>query len=124
MDSERTEVLLDVFVAAWNAHDIEGLIGCMCANGTFYGSAGGYPRGTMNSGPEALRKAYSDIWRAFPDARWNEPNHIISGDRAVTEWIFTGTSTDGKHVEVRGCDLFLIRDGKIAVKDTYRKKII
>jgi taurine dehydrogenase small subunit len=123
MNVKLTEALLDAFAAAWNAHDIEGLLRCMCVDGTFYGSIGD-PRGTMSSGSEALRKAYSDIWRVYPDARWNEPNHIISGDRAVTEWTFTGTSIDRRHVEVRGCDLFLIRDGKIAVKDTYRKQII
>jgi ketosteroid isomerase-like protein len=39
----------------------------------------------------------------------------------VSEWTFTGTRTDGSRVEVHGCDLFTFRDGKIAVKDSYRK---
>jgi hypothetical protein len=39
----------------------------------------------------------------------------------VSEWIFTGTRRDGTRVEVRGCDLFTFRDGKIAVKNSYRK---
>lgn len=32
-----------------------------------------------------------------------------------------GTGLDGSSVEVRGCDLFQFRDGKIALKNSYRK---
>jgi ketosteroid isomerase-like protein len=39
----------------------------------------------------------------------------------VSEWTFTGTHKDGRHVEVTGCDLFTFRDGKIAIKNSYRK---
>ena len=38
-----------------------------------------------------------------------------------TEWIFTGTKKDGARVEVTGCDLFTFKDGKIAIKNSYRK---
>jgi len=41
------------------------------------------------------------------------------GDRGVTEWIFTGTTADGKKVEVTGCDVFTFRNGKIAVEESY-----
>lgn len=34
---------------------------------------------------------------------------------------FTGTQKDGGRVEVTGCDLFTFRDGKIAIKNSYRK---
>lgn len=39
----------------------------------------------------------------------------------VSEWTFTGTQKDGRRVEVTGCDLFTFRDGKIAIKNSYRK---
>jgi ketosteroid isomerase-like protein len=39
----------------------------------------------------------------------------------VSEWLFTGTTGDGKKVEVNGCDVFTFRNGKIAVKDSYFK---
>jgi hypothetical protein len=39
----------------------------------------------------------------------------------VSEWTFTGTRMDGTRVEVNGCDLFTFRDGKIAVKNSFRK---
>jgi len=40
----------------------------------------------------------------------------------VTEWIFTGTTANGKKVEVievTGCDVFTFRNGKIAVEESY-----
>jgi len=43
----------------------------------------------------------------------------FAGDRGVTEWIFTGTTADGKKVEVTGCDVFTFRNGKIAVEESY-----
>ena len=47
--------------------------------------------------------------------------HFVVGDRGVSEWTFTGTRADGSHVEVHGCDIFTFRDGRIALKNSYRK---
>ena len=46
----------------------------------------------------------------------------MAGDRTVSEWTFTGTTRDGTKVEVNGCDLFTLRSGRIAVKNSYRKQ--
>jgi ketosteroid isomerase-like protein len=61
------------------------------------------------------------VFAAFPDARWSNPSHVVAGDRGVSEWTFTGTCQDGARVEVTGCDLFTFRDGRIAIKNSYRK---
>ena len=55
------------------------------------------------------------------DAQWLGASHFIVGNRGVSEWTFTGTSREGKKVEVNGCDVFTFRDCKIAVKNSYRK---
>ena len=50
--------------------------------------------------------------------------HFVSesGDRAVSEWLLTGTRKDGERVAVQGCDLFEFdHDGKMTVKDSYWK---
>ena len=57
----------------------------------------------------------------FPDAQWHGAIHFIGGNRGVSEWTFAGTGLDGKKVEVNGCDVFTFRDGKIAIKNSYRK---
>ena len=55
--------------------------------------------------------------QVFADA-WNRH---VRGHRGVSEWTFTGTRADGARVEVTGCSVFTFRDGKIAVKNSYRK---
>jgi ketosteroid isomerase-like protein len=61
------------------------------------------------------------VFTTFPDAKWLNAKHVIAGDRGFSEWVFSGTKADGTRVEVTGCDLFTFRDGKIAVKNSYRK---
>ena len=112
---------LDRFADAWNRHDVDALMSMMTPDGVFEASAGPQVDGTRSESSAAVRAAYAAIFEAFPDARWGNARHFVSGDRGVSEWTFTGTQRDGKRVEVTGCDLFTFRDGKIAVKNSYRK---
>lgn len=114
--------MLDAFAAAWNRHDIDGLMACMTADGVFEAAAGRDVAGTRHVGAEAVRKAYLAVFDAYPDGRWNNPRHFVAGARAVSEWTFAGTMKDGTKVEVNGCDVFTLRDGKIALKNSYRKQ--
>ncbi len=68
-----------------------------------------------------VRRGFAAAWEAFPDAQWRGARHFICGNRGVSEWTFTGTRPDGARVEVNGCDVFTFRDGKIALKNSYRK---
>ena len=72
-------------------------------------------------GREAVRQAYASVWQAIPDAQWRDARHFVAGDRGVSEWRFTGTRADGSRVEVNGVDIFTFRDGRIQVKNSYRK---
>jgi len=114
--------MLDAFAAAWNQHDIEGLMACMAPDGVFESSAGKEVAGTRHVGADAVRKAYLAVFDTYADARWNHPRHFVAGDRAVSEWTFTGTTKDGVKVEVNGCDVFTLKNGKIALKNSYRKQ--
>ena len=87
----------------------------------FEASAGPEVDGQRSEGREAVRAAYAAVFEAFPDAHWANARHFIAGTRGVSEWTFTGTQKDGRRVEVTGCDLFTFRDGKIAIKNSYRK---
>jgi len=78
--------------------------------------------GTRHAGTEAVRRAYAAVFATYPDARWNQPRHFVAGDRAVSEWTFTGTMKDGTRVEVNGCDIFTLHNGRIALKNSYRKQ--
>ena len=77
--------------------------------------------GQRSEGQQAVRAAFADVFATFPDAQWANARHFVSGNRAVSEWTFSGTRKDGSYVEVNGCDLLTLRDGKIAIKNSYRK---
>jgi hypothetical protein len=93
----------------------------MASDCAFDSSAGPEACGTRYQGAEAVRAGYMGVWAAFPDAHWGNAHHFVCGGRGVSQWTFTGTGIDGKRVEVHGCDLFTFRQGKIALKDSYRK---
>ncbi|MEI6160363.1 MAG: nuclear transport factor 2 family protein [Roseococcus sp.] len=118
---ETTEALLRQFGAAWNRHDIEGLLALVTEDCVFETAAGPTAHGAIFAGKDALRVAFPAAWTTWPDARWEEAVHVVAGTRAFSEWTFRGTDRSGVAVEVRGVDLFEIRDGLIARKDTYRK---
>ena len=88
------ENLLQAFADAWNRHDLDALMSRMTTDCVFEAS-----------GDNAVDGA----------------RHFVTGDRGVSEWTFTGTVKDGKRVEVTGCDLFTFRNGKIAIKNSFRK---
>lgn len=121
VSAEVTEELLDAFADAWNRHDADALMSFMTEDCVFESSTGPDVWGTRHVGRDAVRAGYVDVWKTFPDGHWGNARHFVHGDRGVSEWTFTGTRTDGAYVEVHGCDLFTFRDGKIAIKNSFRK---
>ena len=119
--AEVTTDTLQAFADAWNRHDVDALMSFMAEDCVFEASAGSDVCGTRYAGRAAVRAGFAEVWTTFPDAHWDNARHFVSGDRGVSEWTFTGTRADGTRVEVHGCDVFTFRDGKIALKDSYRK---
>jgi len=106
---------------AFNRHDIDGVMQFFAGNCVFNGVAGSEVHGTRFEGTEAIAAAFSGVWTAMPDAHWAHHGHFVHGDRAVSEWTFTGTNADGSRVEAEGCDLFTLDGGKIVRKQAFRK---
>jgi steroid delta-isomerase-like uncharacterized protein len=113
--------LLEHFADAWNRHDLDALMAMMTDDCVFQASAGPHVDGQRSEGQLAVRTAYAAVFDAFHDAHWANARHFIAGNRGVSEWTFTGTHQNGTFVEVTGCDLFTFHDGKIAMKNSYRK---
>lgn len=121
MKGSVTPEFLARFAAAWNRHDCEALLAMVTDDAVFETAMGANAWGDRFAGRAQLRSAFSKVWETFPDARWEEDTHVVSGDRGFSEWTFRGTDRNGKFVEVRGVDVFTFRDGLIAKKDTFRK---
>ena len=109
------------FGNGWNGHDIDFLMTFMSDDCVFESTAGPEVCGTRHVGRERVREAFARVFALFPDATFGHARHFVAGDRGVSEWVFTGTSADGKRVEVTGCDLFTFRNDKIAFKSSYLK---
>ena len=116
-----TTELLQAFADAWNRHDVDALMSFMTEDCVFEASAGPDVCGTRYVGRGAVRASFAEVWATFPDAQWDNARHFVSEERGVSEWTFTGTRSDGTRVEVHGCDLFTFRDGRISLKNSYRK---
>ena len=119
--TQVTTDALQAFADAWNRHDIDALMSFMTEDCVFDASAGPEVCGTRYAGRDSVRAGFAEVWATFPDAHWGNARHFVCGDRGVSEWIFTGTRADGTRVEANGCDVFTFRNGKIAVKNSYRK---
>jgi len=79
--------------------------------------------GRRFQGREEVRSGLASRFAGLPDVHYGEDRHWVSGDRGCSEWLLTGTTTQGDRVEVRGCDLFEFRGDKIARKDSYWKLV-
>ena len=116
-----TAATLEAFSDAWNRHDLPALMSFMHPDCVFETAAGPDAWGTRHTGHEAVARAFAAAWTNFPDAQWRNGKHLVTGDRGMSEWTFTGTAPDGQRSESDGVDLFTFRDGKILVKNVFRK---
>ena len=116
-----TAATLAEFADAWNRHDLPALMSFMHADCVFETAAGNQAWGTRHQGHTAVAAAFESAWKNFPDAQWRDGRHMVMGDRGMSEWTFTGTAADGTRSESGGVDVFTFKDGKILVKNVFRK---
>ena len=116
-----TESDLKAYGDAWNRHDIDAIMGYMSDDCVFIVAGGKTAEGMRFEGADEVRKRFLAVWETFPDVRFENPRHFVSGDRGLSQWTFAGTRSDGTRLEANGLDLFTFRDGKIWIKDSYLK---
>ena len=119
--NEVTLEFLEAFGAAWNRHDVDAIMAAMADDCVFDITAGPDVCGKRYEGRERVRQAVARVFSIWPDAHFGNARHFVSGERGLSEWLFTGTRADGTRLEVNGCDVFTFRNGKIVHKDSYFK---
>lgn len=116
---------LRAFLAAFNAHDLDAIMGFFTEDCVFDSPRGPEPWGTRFTGPAAVREGLALRFSGIPDVAYGDDEHWVCGDHAVSKWLLTGTTTSGETIRVRGCDLLdFAPDGKIALKDSYWKIVV
>jgi ketosteroid isomerase-like protein len=112
---------LEAFGDGWNRHDVDYLMTFMADDCMFETTAGPEACGKRFAGRTEVREAFAGVFKRFPDVHFGHARHFVSGDRGLSEWLFTGTTPDGKRIEVNGVDVFTFKGDKIAVKSSYFK---
>ena len=123
MDTGDLLQLLIEHTDAWNSHDLDRLMSLFADDCVFQASGGAGHDGTRFEGFSDVRAAFAGVFDSMPDAQWGNGRHyVIAGDYGVSEWRLTGTLTDGKRIDVLGCDFLTVRGGKIVLKNSFRKQ--
>ena len=106
---------------AFNAHDLDRIMGFFADDCVLETPRGSDPWGARFEGKPAVRKALMGRFEGLPDVHYGDGRHWVCGNMGVSEWTLTGTMPDGVRVRVRGCDHWEFRDGKVIRKDSYWK---
>ena len=120
LESVTADVLQEL-TEAFNRHDLDAIMGFFAEDCRMDLPRGSSPWGTRYVGKVQVREGIAGRFAGLPDVHYGDDRHWVCGHRGVSEWTLTGTTLAGLHVEVRGCDLWEFRDGKIIRKDSYWK---
>ena len=112
---------LERLVDAFNAHDLDRVMGFFADDCSLDMPRGKSPWGARYVGKEEVRKGLRSRFEALPDVHYGDARHWATEDRGVSEWLLTGTLSSGQKIAVRGCDHYEFRDGKVIRKDSYWK---
>jgi ketosteroid isomerase-like protein len=115
MGRDETISMLRAIAAAFDRHDLDAIMEL------FEAPRGPDAWGRRAIGAEAVRQAFAARFAGIPDVRYQQDDHFVDGDRGASEWTLSGTTAEGQRIEVRGCDLWTFRDGKVITKDSYWK---
>jgi predicted ester cyclase len=87
-----------------------------------------YGMGDLDA-PAGMRTWFTNLFGAFPDWRFEVLELIASGEHAAARWRvsatfagpgrFQGIAPTGAKVELEGCDMFRVADGKIVENNAY-----
>lgn len=126
MSNRHDEVmaLLRDFGKAFNRGDIDGILACVTEDFEWRLAKGpDAPDGKVVSGKEEVRRALEERDREIAEMRFSETAVTIAEDKVFGSFRAKGRLRDGTKIDVRGLDVYEIRGGRIAVKDSYWKQV-
>jgi ketosteroid isomerase-like protein len=121
VEHDQAMQMIKSITASFDAHDLDGILAHFSDDAVFEGPRGPDRWGQRFVGKQEVRDAFAARFAGIPDIRYQDDEHFVDGDRGASEWTLSGTSTNGQHIEVRGCDLWTFRDGQVVKKDSYWK---
>ena len=119
-----TESVARAYFAAVAARDVEAMAACWQpgTRDVIHGTA------DMRV-PEDLRTWFGNLFASFPDFSFEVLDVLAVGEKAAVHWHATGSfngsarfeglEPNGNTVDVQGCDVLTVRDGKVVHNDAY-----
>lgn len=108
------------FSAAFGAGDVDAIMALM-TDGCVFESTSPAPDGVRHEGTAAVRRVWQELFTGTPGATFTEEESFVADDRAVLRWRFSWTEADGSPGHVRGVDILVLREGRVAEKLSYVK---
>ena len=114
---------LTALCEAFNAHDLDRIMTFFADDCVLEMPRGNKPWGSRFEGKARVREGLATRFEGLPDVHYGNDEHFVdaSANAGISKWILTGTTRDGKRMEVHGCDFYTFRDGKVTRKDAYWK---
>ena len=109
--------------AAFNRRDVDLILSFFAEDATFLMARGPEPCGRRVHGKVEIGRVLADRFKVISDMAWDHIDHFVTGNRAVSIWMVTGTGVDGEKLNYQGCDIYEFRGDKILNKDTYWKLV-
>jgi ketosteroid isomerase-like protein len=108
---------------AFNAHDLDRIMTFFSDDCVLEMPRGPKPWGARFEGKQSVRDALATRFEGLPDVHYGNAEHFVdsAAKTGMSKWTLTGTRRDGARIEVRGCDFYSFRDGKVIRKDAYWK---
>lgn len=121
-DSSTILAILEHLLDAFNRHDLDTIMGYFAEDATLDMPRGQDPWGRRLVGKDEVREGLKSRFTGIPDVHYGDAHHWVCGEEfGVTDWTLTGMTTSGVKLNVRGCDHYTFRDGKVVRKDSYWK---
>lgn len=108
------------FMEAWEASDLERVISLVDEDVVFIGTTGPEPGRTFH-GRESLRAAVSPLLSTTATIKLRSRGLFNDGETVIVTWETIDSANQPSHARMIGVDMFRVSNGKIVLKDAYRK---
>lgn len=110
---------------AFNAHDLDRIMSFFAESCVLEMPRGPHPWGARYEGKQAVREGLAGRFEGLPDVHYGNDEHFVDEARqtGISTWVLTGTTRDGRRLEVHGCDFYTFEDGLVVRKDSYWKLV-
>ncbi|MCA8886436.1 MAG: nuclear transport factor 2 family protein [Hyphomonadaceae bacterium] len=115
--------ILIALCEAFNAHDLDRIMSFFAEDCVLEMPRGDKPWGARFEGKTDVSAALAKRFEGLPDVHYGADEHFVdaAANTGISRWTLTGTTGAGVKVEVKGCDFYEFRDGKVIRKDSYWK---